>query len=475
MDRYHSVRLVGQGTYGKVYLARERSAKNRFVALKHFVGGRSVSCDAISQSTPKKEADPTVPWDAIRELSAYRLLIPHPNILRLWEIFETDCGQTVAVLEGMQRTLEVHYSQCDPGELSKRDHARQIENAIGHLHAHSICHRDLKPSNILVHDGGRVCVADLGHAAVCRPGYCLTLFAGTAWYRAPEVALGLPYDMSADLWSLGCVYVWMVCGAHLFAYDTDDLIVAHRSFCMQTSPFALQAAGVIPELRQVLQYDPERRVHPPQTVPKVLVDGPATAPALAMTHQTDIDLRMRAILVLWLIEVAGHFALSDPALERTIELLDAMLSHAVVSRSRLQMLGCACLLIASKAESGAPIGASELVVVVDNAFTASDLKDEERRVLVACRYDIWWPLTHLKCEYGWRRMLHDLWLLSRRRHVSDALERLDRICVQNTLPLASVEVEGVTEEDLERSLKRRHASCYVQRVKHLFRERALMK
>lgn len=70
-----------------------------------------------------------------------------------------------------------------------------------------------------------------------------------------------------------------------------------------------------------------------------------------MKSQLEINVRMRSILVDWLIEVHRRFELTPKALYLTINILDRYLSMENVSRRELQLVGIGSLLLACKYES----------------------------------------------------------------------------------------------------------------------------
>jgi calcium/calmodulin-dependent protein kinase I len=56
-------------------------------------------------------------------------------------------------------------------------------------------------------------IADFGFAKRCPKSNCLTTQCGTPGYVAPEILEGTPYDMKADMWSLG-VIVYILLGGY---------------------------------------------------------------------------------------------------------------------------------------------------------------------------------------------------------------------------------------------------------------------
>jgi calcium-dependent protein kinase len=97
--------------------------------------------------------------------------IDHPNVVRLYEIFETP--------EKLYLVMEL----CEGGEVfdrylsnnGKADEStakrifRDVVNAIVYCHNHKICHRDLKPENLLLlskTEPSSVKVIDFGLSAI---------------------------------------------------------------------------------------------------------------------------------------------------------------------------------------------------------------------------------------------------------------------------------------------------------------------
>ena len=76
--------------------------------------------------------------------------------------------------------------------------ARQLIEAIAHLHTHNIAHRDIKPENILLarpKDDSEIKLTDFGFASVYNPNAMFAATCGTPLYVAPEVISCKPYDL----------------------------------------------------------------------------------------------------------------------------------------------------------------------------------------------------------------------------------------------------------------------------------------
>ncbi len=99
------------------------------------------------------------------------------------------------------------------------------------------------------------------------------------------------------------------------------------------------------------------------------------------TLQSDINEGMRSILVDWLIEVADEYKLESKTLHLSINTIDRVLSKRSVKRGSLQLVGCACMLLAGKYEEIFPPTVEDYSYISDNTYTPNQVLEEERRVL----------------------------------------------------------------------------------------------
>lgn len=100
-----------------------------------------------------------------------------------------------------------------------------------------------------------------------------------------------------------------------------------------------------------------------------------------MDSQTNINSRMRAILIDWIIEVHFRLGLIPETLYQTIWIIDTYLSICYISREKLQLLGIAALFIAWKSNEIQPPEAKEFVKMTKNAYKKEELLQMEEHVL----------------------------------------------------------------------------------------------
>ncbi|XP_069796084.1 dual specificity tyrosine-phosphorylation-regulated kinase 1B-like isoform X2 [Narcine bancroftii] len=85
----------------------------------------------------------------------------------------------------------------------------------------SIIHCDLKPENILLVNPKRSAIKIVDFGSSCQLGQQIYQYIQSRFYRSPEVLLGMSYDLSIDMWSLGCILVEMHTGEPLFSGSNE--------------------------------------------------------------------------------------------------------------------------------------------------------------------------------------------------------------------------------------------------------------
>jgi cyclin B len=111
----------------------------------------------------------------------------------------------------------------------------------------------------------------------------------------------------------------------------------------------------------------------------------------SMKTQSDINDKMRAILIDWLIDVHLKFKLVPESLFLTINIIDRYISKKQILRSKLQLLGVAALLIACKYEEIYSPELRDFVYITDKAFSKSEIITMEQDVLLTLNFDLTIP------------------------------------------------------------------------------------
>jgi len=113
-----------------------------------------------------------------------------------------------------------------------------------------------------------------------------------------------------------------------------------------------------------------------------------------MTNQTDINDKMRAILIDWLVDVHIKFKLMPETLYLTVNLIDRFLETKQVTRKHLQLVGVTAMLIASKYEEIWAPEVRDFVYISDRAYSRDQILNMEKIMLNVLRFNLTVP-THL--------------------------------------------------------------------------------
>jgi serine/threonine protein kinase len=209
IGRYQLLEKLGEGGFGRVYVAEQTEPVKRLVALKIIKLGMDTR-----QVVARFEAE--------RQALA---LMEHPNIAKVLDAGATDTGRPFFVMELVRGTKITEY--CDRNKLPTRQRLNLfilVCRAIEHAHQKGIIHRDIKPSNIIVslHDGVAVPkVIDFGIAKATQGNLTdkavhtqFDQFIGTPAYMSPEQAEGggLDIDTRSDIYSLGVLLYELLTG-----------------------------------------------------------------------------------------------------------------------------------------------------------------------------------------------------------------------------------------------------------------------
>ncbi|XP_022773744.1 protein IMPAIRED IN BABA-INDUCED STERILITY 1-like [Durio zibethinus] len=223
-DAFEKLEKIGQGTYSSVFQAREVET-GRMVALK------KVRFDNFQPESIRFMA---------REITILRRL-DHPNIMKLEGVITSRFSSTVyLVFEYMEHDL-AGLSSCPDIKFSEAQvkcYMKQLLLGLEHCHLQGIMHRDVKASNILVNNQGILKLGDFGLANILtsRNRQQLTSRVVTLWYRPPELLMGsTSYEVSVDLWSVGCVFAELLMGKPILKGRTE-VEQLHKIFKLCGSP-----------------------------------------------------------------------------------------------------------------------------------------------------------------------------------------------------------------------------------------------
>ncbi len=224
IGRYSVERVLGEGSFGVVYLARDDDLQ-RAVAVKVPTArllARPGAADAYL-----KEA---------RILASLR----HPHIVGVHDFGRGEDGACYIVsqyVEGGSLADLLSRRRLSVAEAAAL--VADLAEALHHAHQHRLVHRDVKPGNVLLDAAGRAYLADFGIALRDEDFGSGGGLAGTPWYMSPEQARGESHrvDGRADVYALGVVLYELLTGQVPFRRDSvPDLLEDIASLTLEARP-----------------------------------------------------------------------------------------------------------------------------------------------------------------------------------------------------------------------------------------------
>ncbi len=211
---YEFMRLIGEGSYGKTWLAKDLHTGER-VAIKSL----KVADDFKSIELFKREAEVLESISVVGVPKFYKSIIPE-NAL------ESPCYIIQEYIEypSIQMALDQKqkFTEAQTLEVMK-----QVAGILGILQTHyqpPIIHRDIKPSNIMYQKSengiSRVFLIDFGSVSNPEKRTGGSTIAGTFGYMAPEQLLG-DCTIQSDFYSLGASALHMITGVAPYLMDSD--------------------------------------------------------------------------------------------------------------------------------------------------------------------------------------------------------------------------------------------------------------
>ncbi|XP_034939715.1 ribosomal protein S6 kinase alpha-3 [Chelonus insularis] len=199
-SHFELLKVLGQGSFGKVFLVRKVVGKDK---------GTLYAMKVLKKATLKVR-------DRVRTKTERNILVDveHPFIVRLHYAFQTE-GKLYLILDFLRGgdlfsrlSKEVMFTEEDV-----KFYLAELALALDHIHKLGIIYRDLKPENILLDADGHMSLTDFGLSKQPVDDSKAYSFCGTVEYMAPEVVNRQGHSFAADWWSFGVLMFEMLTGA----------------------------------------------------------------------------------------------------------------------------------------------------------------------------------------------------------------------------------------------------------------------
>uniref|UniRef100_A0A8C5DB12 non-specific serine/threonine protein kinase n=1 Tax=Gouania willdenowi TaxID=441366 RepID=A0A8C5DB12_GOUWI len=220
---FETIKLISNGAYGAVYLARHKETRQRF-AIKKINRQNLVLRNQIQQAFVERDI---------------LTFAENPFVVSMFCSFETrrHLCMVMEYVEGGDCANLLKNMGPLPVEMTRMYFAETVL-ALEYLHNYGIVHRDLKPDNLLITSMGHIKLTDFGLSKIGLMNMTTNLYeghmekdtrefvdkqvCGTPEYIAPEVILRQGYGKPVDWWAMGIILYEFLVGCVPFFGDTPE-------------------------------------------------------------------------------------------------------------------------------------------------------------------------------------------------------------------------------------------------------------
>ncbi|KAL0232355.1 hypothetical protein PCE1_002696 [Barthelona sp. PCE] len=274
LRNYEFLHVIGSGSFGKIRLAEHRET-GEFYAVK----------EIDKKRLQKKQGFGRVNLiDSVYQEIAVMKKIKHPNIVELFEVFETsdkifmileymELGSLMQLMEENQSHNKKHVGENNLVQMNFLPlpiadvwrYFRDVLRGIQYVHNSGVFHRDIKPENMLVGHAGELKISDFGVSCFFKSeddaDETINETQGSPAFLAPEVCRGdhIRNPEAVDLWAIGITLYLMSFGTVPFAaqnaIDLFEEIMSRDLYIPPNTDPLLENL-----LRLLLEKEPEDRI-----------------------------------------------------------------------------------------------------------------------------------------------------------------------------------------------------------------------
>lgn len=262
-SEYRPGQRIGKGAFSSVYKALHLP-ENRTYAVKVL--------DAADM------------FRFVREVDVSLRMRFHPRVITVYDAFQLEDGRKALVMDYIEDIVPIERVKQEISLPSLRRYLYTVLHVLAFAKENKVLHRDLDLENVFI-DGksNSLFVADWGASKFFEEESHATNV-GADGYRAPELLLQNPYyDYSADIWSVGALFLELLMGREpIFKFDDDESELFAISQVLGTDGF-----------HELLR---RREIYcPPETVLRLGRKIPCSWVSLVRTHKPGIFILEHAV------------------------------------------------------------------------------------------------------------------------------------------------------------------------------------
>ena len=248
---YKLIKLLGEGSFGKVYLCENLSDNSHCVI-------KQIPLDGLDEEEKKETYNEVLILKKVN----------HSNIIKFIDVFKKSKPNN---------TLNIVTEYADDGDLNQKieklkkkkspftekeiiNYLVQICLALNHIHKKKIIHRDIKSGNIFLTKGGLVKLGDFGLSKGFKNTWEKAKSkVGTPYYLSPEIINSKPYNSKSDIWALGVLLYEMM--TFKMPFNANSLPSLSLKILRGTYqyPSSYYSRDLINLVKQCLTIEPKKR------------------------------------------------------------------------------------------------------------------------------------------------------------------------------------------------------------------------
>ena len=252
-DNYKRTKILGQGSFGIVYLVKHKQL-NCYFAMK-----------VIKKNNKNEKEEQTL----MNEINILRKM-DHPNIVKINDFYTTKTEYILVTEYCPEGELFYEIKNFAPfNEALTGWYMKQILSAVCYCHKLKIIHRDLKPENILIYQKNKngfntIKIIDFGTARIFNKNKYDKSLTGSVYYISPEVlSKNRSYSEKCDVWSCGIIMYILLTGLPPFNGENDEEImtkIMNGKFDMNKYPWPIISSQAKDLIKRLLEFDCNKRI-----------------------------------------------------------------------------------------------------------------------------------------------------------------------------------------------------------------------
>ena len=225
-ELYETQEEIAKGDQSTVYRCVKKPTSGRMLGV--------LPSDETSEPLAVKKIPRTPDMEsAVLHEVAVMQNLDHPSLVQIEDFLEDDDFYYVVQEFVPGKTVLEHLTKTKQSftENNARDIVAPLLEAVAYVHGEGVVHRDVTLENLLLVDAKKgnytkgdavkVKLCDFGLARRVPAPRSVTRCCGTPLYMAPEVLKHIPYDQTADMWSVGVLLYMLLVGCPPFAAQSE--------------------------------------------------------------------------------------------------------------------------------------------------------------------------------------------------------------------------------------------------------------